>query len=377
MKISGYSTSRNAKTMGYPFVEAIKSLFNIVDEIVICDTSNDIETKKSLKDLKSLFEVTENKKFSIIEPEVDWNAPNHGIYDGETKAIARKNCTGDYLIQLDLDEIFVGTRSQVEDMIKKGNLNKDNPVLALPVAEPWGSSGKIRVDINPWKERISLNDPNITHGIPNSHRKYINNLLFAEPGTDGCNLIYKNSGIVVPILNFVSTEINQIRNQAITNVSFVPIYEKWFNKITDKMPYIFHLSWWSVYQKMLKYKLFWNNSWNSLYGNQQPKDYNQFFNKSFTEITEQEMVIAALKIEEETSGHIFHAPYISGISPKTNSIILHKNIPNIVQNWCNDNKTEKFMYPNCPKCGRHDFGIDNKCPKCDNNLTRIIQNYDK
>jgi len=53
MKISGYITSRNAKTMGYPFVEAISSLFGIVDEIVVCDTSDNVEgTKEVLNYLK-------------------------------------------------------------------------------------------------------------------------------------------------------------------------------------------------------------------------------------------------------------------------------------------------------------------------------------
>lgn len=25
-----------------------------------------------------------------------------------------------------------------------------------------------------------------------------------------------------------------------------------------------------------------------------------------------------------------------------------------------------WEYPNCPRCGRHDYGLCNKCPTCDN-----------
>lgn len=340
MKISGYITCRNAITMKYPLAESIGSLFPVVDEIVVCDTSDKEEgSKELLNNLKKEFEKDKNKEFKIIEPEINWGAPNHGVYDGQTKAIARDNCTGDYLIQLDLDEIFVGSREQVIEMIEKSGLDKDNPVMALPVVEPWGSSGKVRVDINPWKERISLNDKNITHGIPGPLRKYIDGLLYSQPNSDGCNLLWKHNNMPVSIINFVKPEIENIRRLAVTNQAYIPTYEKWFNKITDKMPYVYHLSWYSVYQKMLKYKLFWNNSWSSLYGNQQPEGYNPFFDKPFSEVSEQEMIETARKIEEETSGHIFHSPYQSGISLKTNGIKFNKDCPIIVNDWCKNNKT--------------------------------------
>jgi len=340
MKLSAYLTCRNAITMNYPIAEVIRGLYDIVDEIVVCDTSYQEEgSKELLNDLKNEFESIHKKEFKIIEPQIDWKANNSGIFDGTTKALARESCTGDYLIQVDLDEIFVGTREQVIDMINKAVLNQENPILSLPVVEPWGSSGKVRIDINPWKERISINDKNITHGIPGSHRIYKDGLLYSHPGSDGCNLINKNTLQPLSIINFVKPQIEQIRRLAITNIAYVPTYEKWFNNITDKMPYVYHLSWWSVYQKMLKYKLFWNNSWNSLYGNQQPEGYNPFFDKPFEEVSDQEMIETARKIEEESSGHIFHTPFRSGLSQKTNGLRFNKDIPNIIKDWCNKNKT--------------------------------------
>lgn len=183
MKISGYMTSKNSLSMGYPFEEAIRSLFSFCDEIVICDTSDGTDnTKEKLEALQKEF--AGELKIIHNPDEVDWTAPNSGIYDGITKGIARSGCTGDYCFQIDADEVIETTREDIEKCCEQ--LDDEHPLLALPVIEYWGSQGKVRIDVNPWKWRLSKNLPNITHGIPGSHRKHENRLLYAYPGTDGC-----------------------------------------------------------------------------------------------------------------------------------------------------------------------------------------------
>jgi hypothetical protein len=341
MKISAYTYCKNPKEMSYPFIESISSFAAIADEIAVLDASDKEDgSKELLGALKQKFENDPNKTFKIIYTDkINWSAKNSGIYDGVAKSIVRSQCTGDYLIQFDLDEILVGTREQIEDMITRSGIDKENPLMSLPVIEPWGSSGKIRCDVNIWKERISINDPNITHGIPISHRKYIDGLLYSHPGSDGCNVIYKNTGTPVPLINFIKPETDQLRMKAATDILYVPEYEKWVNRITDRMPYIFHVSWWSVYQKMLKYKLHWNSSWNSLYAIENPNNTNPFFDKPFDQVTDDEMRVTAKVIEAETSGHVFHTLWNKDISPKTNGIILRKPIPDIIKIWCDKNKT--------------------------------------
>jgi hypothetical protein len=330
--------------MKYPLEGATMALESIVDEIVVVDsTKTEDGTKSLLEALKRKFENSgPNKSFKIIDlsQDIKPNDISWAIYeDGYKKAIARSHCTGDYCISFDLDEIFVGSRQQVEDMINKAGLNKDNPIMALPVVEPWGSSGKVRVDVNPWKERISINDPNITHGVPASHRKYVNGVLHAHHGSDSCNMIYKDTGKVIPITNFVKPEVDNIRRMAVYNKDYIPAYEQWFNKITDKMPYVFHVSWWSVYNKMLNYKLHWNDFWKNMYNEERPEGYNPFFNKPFDQVTNEEMKTLASQIENEISGHIFHSPWESGITQSTNGIKINKPIPEIVKCWCEQNKT--------------------------------------
>jgi hypothetical protein len=342
VRISGYMTCRNASQMGYPFIEALTSLDNFCEEIVVCDTSDGSDnTTELLEQFKwsYMFRSDKNMEVKIIRPEdIDWSAPNHGIYDGMTKAIARESCTGDYCFQIDADEIVDTTWAQVKEMIEASGMNEENPLMALPVVEYWGSEGKVRVDVNPWKWRLSLNLPHITHGIPAQARQMINGLLYARHGTDGCDYISKHDFSIIPCINFVKPKVEQVRQMSVSDQTYVPTYEAWFNKTTDKMPTIYHYSWWSVYEKMLKYKLFWNNSWMSLYNEERPPGYNPFFNKSFEDVTEEEMLEVARQIESETGGHIFHSPWDG---QKTNHVEIKKDPPEIIKAWAEKHKTPK------------------------------------
>lgn len=98
MKISAYTTSRNADEMDYPYLEAIKSHLAFADEVVVFDTSNGKD--KTLERLRVLASV-EPKLKVVHSDKIDWSAPNHGVFDGQTKALSRKQCSGDVLWQFD------------------------------------------------------------------------------------------------------------------------------------------------------------------------------------------------------------------------------------------------------------------------------------
>lgn len=183
MKLSGYVTTRNTVEMDYPMEESLKSLLEFCDEVVVMDSSNGNDsTKDVLSDLKK-----QNNNLKLYTANVDWTAPNHGVFDGALKQAAREKCTGEFLWQSDIDEIVKKEdRAKLEDLLKQTNYLKDVPILCLPVVEYWGSYNKTRIDINPWKWRVSKNIPDITHGIPISHRKYENGLLYSKHGSDGC-----------------------------------------------------------------------------------------------------------------------------------------------------------------------------------------------
>src|SRR3989304_2039909 len=99
--ISGYCTTRNAVSMDYPFEATIRSLLDFCDEVVVADSSDkDDGTQDILQKL-----MDEDEKVQVYHVDVPWDAPNYGIYDGQMKAFAREQCTGDFLWQMDSDEI--------------------------------------------------------------------------------------------------------------------------------------------------------------------------------------------------------------------------------------------------------------------------------
>ena len=329
MKISGYTTIKNAVEMDYPFEATIRSLADFCDEVVVVDSSNkDDGTQGRLEAL-----MDEISQLNVYQLEIPWNAPNHGIYDGLTKAFAREQCTGDFLWQMDCDEVVQpNSRKQIEEVLQKTNFLKDVPLLALPVVEYWGGVNKVRIDVNPWKWRISRNDNKITHGIPGYLRWEKDGLLYSKPGSDGCDYISKESGLLIPCLNFITKEIDELRNRAIYDSTLSLEYEQWFNATVANLPTVYHFSWWSIASKIHKYKYFWNDSWLSLYGEKstKPEGWNPFFDKPLESVSNEEIISKAKQLASETGGHIFHSAWTG---QKTNSIKINTPIPKFIEEW--------------------------------------------
>lgn len=348
MKISGYTTTRNSVELNYPFVECIKSMLDFCDEVVIADSTDHVMDNT----LEILGDLTEkNDKIKVVHVPVDYSVPNYGIWDGKMKAVARAQCTGDYLWQMDSDEVVpAGSRQLIEDTITKTLTNSQAPLLALPVVEYWGSSGKVRVDVNPWKWRLSKNIPNLTHGIPKHLRKwekvegYDEPLLFSKQGSDSCDYIWKDSGEVVPCIHFVTSEVEQVRQHALTtkDQNSLSLYESWFNKAVVELPTVYHFSWWSVAEKIKKFKHTWNDQWLSLYNErrQEDPDWNPFFEQSLKTVNNSQIMLYSKIIEEHTGGHIFHKKWNFTTTP---SIKIDQPVPVIIKPWITKlDKTKKI-----------------------------------
>lgn len=334
-KISGYVTIRNVVEMNYPLEPCIRSLVPVCDEIIIADSS-DVEdgTAHIVERLAREF-----SKIKVFKVDVPWSDPNFGVYDGEMKAAARSQCTGDLLIQIDCDEILEESFAEKLENIISSGVFEQNPIVALPVVEYWGGEDKVRIDVNPWKWRVSINNPMITHGIPIELRKEQNGYLYAKQGTDGCDLIHAESGERIPFANFISNEINHLRISAITNPEHAKRYEEWFNATVNELPTVYHFSWWSIVEKIKKFTKFWNKSWLSLYGEEQKisEGWNPFFPeyKFLEEVPEEKIEELAQRLSKETGGHIFHKPWSGN---KTNHIVIHQPLPSYVIDWAQDNR---------------------------------------
>jgi len=98
MKVSGFTFVRNGVVLGYPFIESIKSLLTLCDEVVVAVGNSDDNTLELIKQIN-------DSKLRIIE--TTWNElmADRGYVYAQQKMIAQFNCTGDWAFYLECDEI--------------------------------------------------------------------------------------------------------------------------------------------------------------------------------------------------------------------------------------------------------------------------------
>lgn len=305
--LSGYATTFNCEKQGYPYVASIESLLGFCNEVVVVDAGS---TDGTLERLQSLQKAHTHLKVHVVER--DWSDPRSALFDGMQKAEARRRCSGDFVWQQDVDEVVRKEDwGKVVEMVK--SFPKAVPMIALPVVEYWGGFDKVRLDVTPWKWRLSRNSPRITHGVPAVFRDVdAKGRMIAKPGTDGCDPIDVNTGEPVVFLGFLSNEMEQVRQEALHgNAGALAAYEDWFSHVVRNVPAVYHASWLDMERKIRLYRDFWTRHWTVLEG----KDYkdtaesNMFFDKPWSEVTDEDISARAKELAQGTGGHIFHSKW--------------------------------------------------------------------
>ena len=303
--VSGYTTTYNAASQDYPYIQSINSMLAFCSEVVVVDGGS---TDGTWEKLESLAE--KEPKLKISKVERDWDHPRFAVFDGLQKAAARALCTGDYCWQMDCDEIVHENHGEkVIELCR--NFPKYAELISLPVIEYWGSSKKVRVDVNPWKWRLSKNLPHITHGIPKELRKTDNNgNLYSAPGTDGCDYIHAETFERIPHGSFYTQDIHNVRVAALSgNKDAIAQYQEWFNRTVEMLPGVYHYSWHNISRKIKTYKNYWSQHWQSLYNIKQEDtiENNMFFDKKWSDVTDSEIDELASKLSNEMGGWVFHS----------------------------------------------------------------------
>lgn len=303
--ISGYLTTRDCISQKYPYEDCIQSMLNFCDEVVVVDGGSTDGT------WERLLELTKNEtKLKVSQILRDWSHPRFAVFDGLQKAEARALCTMEFCWQMDADEVLPPWDGEkVKNLCRRMGTNTE--LISLPVVEYWGSLEKIRVDIMPWKWRLSRNNKNITHGIPTQLRLYDEHgRLYSRQGTDGCDYVYVDNGELVPHASFYSQQAHEARMAALSgNKQALVAYEDWFKSVVEQLPSIRHFSWFDIPRKIRTYKNFWQRHWESLYGIKQEDtaENNKFFNKPWSQVTDKEIDELAKRMQKELGGHIFHS----------------------------------------------------------------------
>jgi len=99
MKISGFTFIRHGTLLGYPYLESIRSLLAVCDEVIIAVGQGQDNTLSQIQALN-------HPKLQIIK--TIWNEKMHdrGYVYAQQKMIAQFNCTGDWAFYLEADEVL-------------------------------------------------------------------------------------------------------------------------------------------------------------------------------------------------------------------------------------------------------------------------------
>jgi len=331
--IGAYTTTRDCISQGYPWRECISALLGFADEVVIVDGGSTDGTWDELQKWAA-----GESRLVVKQISRDWNDENFSLYDGLQKAEARKLCKSDFLWQSDVDEIV---HEKDYDKIRTivNAFPNEVELLALPVIEYWGSNQKVRVDVNPWKWRLSRNNPRITHGIPKTHQKTADDGTLKSRGSDGTDYVFSDTNEPVPFATFYQYEIDNVRNKAISG-DFMALnnYQQWCNSILVTIPGFQHFSWFDIERKIKTYKNYWSRHWTELFSGDRSDtaENNMFFDKPWSEVTGDDIRSLSDSLEQKMGGWIFHRKV--DFSKPTPWVTVDKSYPKVMDGWIKEHK---------------------------------------
>ena len=303
--ISGYTTIFNGDKNDYPWEKCIESMLGFCDEVVVVDGGSDDGTWDKLQKLSSL-----EPRLKIEQSKIDWDHPRFAYHsDGKQKAYARSLCNSDFCWQMDSDEFVLPEQyGSIREMVRRFPALSD--LIALPVFEFWGSMNKVRVDVNPWKWRLSRNLSHITHGIPKELRRFDENGdLYTAQGSDTCDYINNETFERIRFIAYYSEEVEKIRLMALQgDEESLDKYQDWAQNISSAIPCVYHTSWLDMERKVNFYKNFWSKFWCSQYNTPQEdtSENNMFFDKPWSQVTSEDISNISSKLSNEMGGWIFH-----------------------------------------------------------------------
>lgn len=139
MKISAFTFLRNALINGYPFEESIKSVLPIVDEFVCVIGESADETLERVLGINS-------PKIRIIQTVWNESMRDRGFVYGQQKMIGQYNCTGDWAIYLEGDEVFHEDEVfNIREMIEQCHDDLEVEALYFDFLHFYGSPSQVGI----------------------------------------------------------------------------------------------------------------------------------------------------------------------------------------------------------------------------------------
>lgn len=99
MKVSGFTFLRNGTLLGYPYIESLKSLLMVCDEVVVAVGAGEDDTLEQVRQI-------DDPRIRVLETTWNESMRDRGYVYAQQKMIAQFNCTGDWAFYLEGDEVI-------------------------------------------------------------------------------------------------------------------------------------------------------------------------------------------------------------------------------------------------------------------------------
>ena len=261
LKLSAYCIIKDGDKYHFPYEKCINAACNIVDEFIMVDGGSTDGTWENLQKL-----VEKNAKLKIVQHSWDMDNP---MLMGDEKTYAREQCTGDYLIQLDADEILREPQNgQIRNLVK---MNRHIPIFNFPSINLFKDQKTLRIERPFEKWRISKNDENIVHGVHGEAREFdpeTTKVVYDKKRSDSCEYIDKNTLKIMPnasitppqALQLHATMVKMHEEKKDIQQDMTKDYTLMIKEVINKMPHTLHLSWNDTDVKQNRGE-FWDKTW--------------------------------------------------------------------------------------------------------------------
>ncbi len=140
MKVSGFTIVRNGVAFDYPFVESLRSLAPLVDELVVNVGDCDDGTLEAVEAVRTEFPSVQWVVFRSVWPLNDPEKKRSGLILSEQTNLALAQCTGDWCIYLQADEVFhEEDRAKIIETLKSIDQDKRVEGIVLNYRHLYGS----------------------------------------------------------------------------------------------------------------------------------------------------------------------------------------------------------------------------------------------
>ena len=163
--------------------------------------------------------------------------------------------------------------------------------------------------------------------------------LYSRVGSDGCDYIRSDSFQPIGFANFMNDDAERARSAALAgSEDALNQFQVWFLRMLEVLPSVRHYSWWNMPRKIKSYRGFWQRHWESLFDikREDTAENNMFFDKPWSEVTDQEIEELSERLQREMGGWVFHRKI--DFSRKTPSLCVPNSHPVLAKSWMGGEK---------------------------------------